>query len=218
MADQDSSTMTRREREREQHRQEILEAAEAIFSEKGISGTTIEDIARRADFAVGSIYNFFTGKDDLIHQVFLRLATSRSVEIEAAVLPIQNKPVEALKVLTGLWVSHHAKHGAFLRVAFVSNMASGKAPGCLTQDADVMAQLKRYESAGCTFFKSGSDAGCFQKLNPMHLMLVFEGICRSFLFSWERTHDTRPKEKLAEELFEAIHAAITGRLVEKKTK
>ena len=45
MDDDDKKTMTRREREREQHRQEILDAAEAIFTERGITGVTIEDIA-----------------------------------------------------------------------------------------------------------------------------------------------------------------------------
>ena len=215
MPEPEKTNLSRREREREQHRQEILDAAEAMFSSKGIAEVTIEDVAKKADFAVGSIYNFFGGKEDLVHQVMLRLATWRVDEIESSVLLIQDKPVEALKMLTHLWFSHHTKHGAFLRVVFHSNLLSGKRPGEPCENPDMRLQMKRYETAICKFFESGVKAGVFQKLDPQHLMLMFEGICRSFLFASRWTHDTRPKQELEDELFAAVHAAITGHLFER---
>jgi len=218
MPENKSTRMTRRERERELHRQEILDAAEEIFSVKGIAGSTVEDVAKKADFAVGSIYNFFSGKEDLINQVFMRLAKSRIAEIEDTVIPIMDKPVVALRALTELWVSHHARHGAFLRMAFVSRMAEGKCPGGPHEDSEMRKQMEIYEMAGSRFFEAGIKTGAFQKMNPSHLMLIFEGICRSFLFSWERKHDTRPKTELTEELFIAVHAAVTGKLPDRKTK
>lgn len=218
MTDNKSTRLTRRERERELHRQEILDAAEEIFSIKGIAGSTIEDVAKKADFAVGSIYNFFSGKEDLTNQVFMRLAKSRIAEIEETVIPIMDKPVVALRVLTELWISHHARHGAFLRMAFVSRMAEGKGPWGPHEDSEMRQQLELYEVAGSRFFEAGIQVGAFHKMNPSHLMLIFEGICRSFLFSWERKHDTRPKTELTDELFHAVHTAVTGKLPDKKAK
>lgn len=56
----------RRERERQRHRQEILDAASALLTERGPEGLTMDEVARRAEFAVGSIYRFFGSKEELI--------------------------------------------------------------------------------------------------------------------------------------------------------
>lgn len=57
---------TRRERERQRHRQEILEAARAIVADRGLEHVTVEQVARQAEFAVGSIYRHFASKEELI--------------------------------------------------------------------------------------------------------------------------------------------------------
>jgi AcrR family transcriptional regulator len=44
---------------------QILDAALAIFSEKGYGVATIPDIARKAGLAVGSIYNYYPSKREL---------------------------------------------------------------------------------------------------------------------------------------------------------
>ena len=59
----------RRERERERHRGEILDAAEGVFAEKGFGGGTVEDVAVRAEFSVGTLYNYFGKKDDLYYDM-----------------------------------------------------------------------------------------------------------------------------------------------------
>jgi len=204
-----TQTRSRRARERDRHRHEILDAAEAIFSVKGIAGTTIEDIATRADFAVGTLYNFFSGKDDLIRQVQLRLIKSRTTDIEEQVRPLEHDPIAGLRALTDLWVSHHTRHGTFLKMAFVFRMAESANPGQFPRDDDLHACLGLYEQAGCRFFAAGSLSGVFHPLPSRHLMLIFEGICRAFIFDWERRGETRPSSELARELFAAVHAALT---------
>ncbi|MDX9821946.1 MAG: TetR/AcrR family transcriptional regulator [Syntrophales bacterium] len=55
----------RRKREFEAGRGEILAAAETIFAAKGFHGAAMSEIAAAAGFAVGSLYRFFTGKEEL---------------------------------------------------------------------------------------------------------------------------------------------------------
>ena len=43
----------------------VLEVAEELFAEQGYAETTMEQIARQAGFAVGSLYNLFKSKQDL---------------------------------------------------------------------------------------------------------------------------------------------------------
>ena len=52
-------TLERRERERERRREEILGAAKELFIAKGLSYTTIEDIAKKAELSQGTIYFYF---------------------------------------------------------------------------------------------------------------------------------------------------------------
>ena len=59
-------TMDRRRAAVEETRRRILEATLALHSEKGILGTSWQDIARRADVSVGTVYKHFPSLDELV--------------------------------------------------------------------------------------------------------------------------------------------------------
>ncbi len=50
----------------EERRRQILEAAVRVFAHKGYATATIEDVARAARVAEGTIYNYFRSKEDLL--------------------------------------------------------------------------------------------------------------------------------------------------------
>lgn len=63
--------LSRRERERQRRRQAILEAAQAVFAEKGYENATLDEIANRAEFGKGTLYNYFEGgKEELLFAIF----------------------------------------------------------------------------------------------------------------------------------------------------
>ncbi len=59
-------TMDKRKAAVEETRQRILEATLALHSEKGIFGTSWQDIAKRADVSVGTVYKHFPSLDELV--------------------------------------------------------------------------------------------------------------------------------------------------------
>jgi AcrR family transcriptional regulator len=60
-------TLPRRERERLARRQAMLDAALAVFAEKGFSGATLDEVAERAEFGKGTLYNYFPGgKEEIL--------------------------------------------------------------------------------------------------------------------------------------------------------
>jgi AcrR family transcriptional regulator len=59
-------TMDKRKAAVEETRRRILEATLALHSEKGILGTSWQDIARRADVSVGTVYKHFPSLDELV--------------------------------------------------------------------------------------------------------------------------------------------------------
>ncbi|HQG48484.1 MAG TPA: TetR/AcrR family transcriptional regulator [Sedimentisphaerales bacterium] len=75
---------SRKEREREQHRQEILSAALELFAEKGFHNVSMQEIATAAEFATGTLYNFFPSKEDL----FFELLVSTAEKSLGIILPV----------------------------------------------------------------------------------------------------------------------------------
>jgi AcrR family transcriptional regulator len=59
-------SMDKRRAAVEKTRQRILEATLALHSEKGIFGTSWQDIAQRADVSVGTVYKHFPSLDELV--------------------------------------------------------------------------------------------------------------------------------------------------------
>jgi AcrR family transcriptional regulator len=62
-------TLGKRAEQKEQTRQRILEAAAALYQERGVSQTTLPEVARRADVAPGTVLNHFASVDDLARAV-----------------------------------------------------------------------------------------------------------------------------------------------------
>jgi AcrR family transcriptional regulator len=62
----------RRVKEKEIRRNEIIEAAEAVFFAKGYQNTTMDDIARSAEFSKRTLYVYFNSKEQLYFEIMIR--------------------------------------------------------------------------------------------------------------------------------------------------
>ena len=56
----------RRERKKLQSRKTILAAAVSEFSKRGYRETSVADIMSAADLGIGTFYNYFDSKEDLL--------------------------------------------------------------------------------------------------------------------------------------------------------
>lgn len=71
MSSSSDPSLSRRERERRMRRHAMRDAARAVFAEKGYADATLDEIAERAEFGKGTIYNYFEdGKEGLLFAVF----------------------------------------------------------------------------------------------------------------------------------------------------
>ncbi len=62
----------RKERERQQRIDLILDAAEEVFMDKGLKNATIEEIAQKAELSKGTIYLYFKSKEMIFAGIELR--------------------------------------------------------------------------------------------------------------------------------------------------
>ncbi len=63
--------MSRKERERQARENEILSVAEQLFISKGFENTTMDEIAKAAEFTKRTVYQYFTSKENLFYAVIL---------------------------------------------------------------------------------------------------------------------------------------------------
>lgn len=62
----------RKEKERLVRKNTIISAAEKVFEQKGFEGSTMDDIAKEAEFTKKTIYSYFTSKEGLYYEIMLK--------------------------------------------------------------------------------------------------------------------------------------------------
>ncbi len=62
----------RKEREKEHRREEIIDAAQKIFFQKGLIVATMDEIAEAAELSKGTLYLYYKSKEDLYLAVMAR--------------------------------------------------------------------------------------------------------------------------------------------------
>jgi AcrR family transcriptional regulator len=91
----------RKEREKERRREEILDAAQRVFVEKGLITATVDDIAIAAELSKGTLYLYFESKEDIYIALMmrgLRLLYSmfnNIISVETSVVKILHRMEEA---------------------------------------------------------------------------------------------------------------------------
>lgn len=160
-----TDTLTRGERTRHA----ILEAAHALFLENGYGGTSMRQIAQRAGgIAVGGIYNHFSSKQDILHQLIAMQSPAPS--LVAAIEEAQGETgpdmlADALKRLSAIAVEHID----FIQLAYIDLQRFDGA--AMT---DMMGELL---PAVMRFAGRVADAGGLRPdLNPFVMMRVLSAL------------------------------------------
>jgi AcrR family transcriptional regulator len=84
----------------EERPRQIIEAALAIFGDRGLAAARLEDIAKRAGLSKGTIYLYFPNKEELFREVIRSTVVSRIAEREQAFLNASGSAVEVLTEYT----------------------------------------------------------------------------------------------------------------------
>lgn len=99
-----------RERKKEQRERRILDAALDLFRNKGFADTSIEQIAERAEVGVGTLYNYFHSKNELLVAMIAR-ATDDIIEEGASVTAKPPaRPVDGVARLLDVYSKHFAAY------------------------------------------------------------------------------------------------------------
>ena len=114
-------SMDRRKAAVEQTRQRILEATLALHSEKGIFGTSWQDIAKRADVSVGTVYKHFPSIDELVPacgELMYAITRPPSLEDAPRIFAGAQSLEERLKRLTAELFAFYERGAGYIETDF----------------------------------------------------------------------------------------------------
>jgi len=111
------SIQTRRARQRQNLRQEILDAARDIFVKEGYNGLSMRRIAEKIDYSPTAIYLHFEDKDDLVFSLCEETFSRLVGELEA--LGPESDPLTRLKLGLRRYVDFGLKNPQHYLATFV---------------------------------------------------------------------------------------------------
>ena len=115
------ATLSRKEREFFRHKQEIMDVALDLFSEKGFHNVTMNEIAKRSEFAVGTLYKFFTNKEDLYRELLNeKISEFHGILVEALERP--GSEMEKLRAWIEEKIQIFKDHTNIVRLYFTETM------------------------------------------------------------------------------------------------
>ncbi len=108
---------TRKQREKEEMRHLILEAAKKIFLEKGYEHASIRNIAEAIDYSPGTIYLYFKEKDEIFHA--LHQEGFRKLVEYMSPLQFVTDPFERLKAMGSVYIDFAMNNKDFYDLMFI---------------------------------------------------------------------------------------------------
>jgi TetR/AcrR family transcriptional regulator len=159
-------------------RMQILDAAEEAFARKGFHETTVAEIATIAEFSVGGVYGFFTDKDDLFAQVWMRRGAQFLEGMRAAIAGAGTAR-ERLHELADFEIGFFRAHAHFGRLFL---RASGPTFGAIESKID-QAVVDNYVDAmnlQANLFREGQAAGGLRAGDPEVLAVLLSGLVSAY--------------------------------------
>lgn len=108
----------RRAREKEARRQSILDAAAAVFLDRGISATTMDQIAERAELSKAAVYLYFSSKEELCLALLVHASRPLNDTLEAARDPAAPLFEQLLQLIRAYYAFYRQRPDYF-RLIFV---------------------------------------------------------------------------------------------------
>ena len=194
--------LSRKEREYQARREEILKAAERIFAQNGFHNSTVAEIAKESEFAIGTIYQFFKNKEELYYTMMIEkfdlLYTTLQKEIGK-----NKKCLEKIACLVEVVLSFIEKNVDFFKIftwelnVLRLNMENKLKERLITKHFDYIRLISNV-------IKEGLQEGMFKEGSADDLSSALVGMVNIFAFNWilNRQQDSlRAKAPVIVDLF-----------------
>lgn len=157
---------------REENRRRILDAARQVFFEQGFEAANLDDVARIAGLAKGTIYRYFENKAELYVAVLARNADVFVERMQKTVDPAL-RPEEQIRRTGSFYFHHYSENPEYFRIfwAIENQRMIGEVPGPVV--AAVTDVWKRCLGILADEIRHGIEAGVFRPCDPWEIANIF---------------------------------------------
>lgn len=176
-----TTPLSRKEREREQHRKEIMDAAMRLFAEHGYHSVSMQEIASEAEFATGTLYKFFSSKRELFREIMIGVVEDISSELR----PVFQSDADPLTIIGTFFQVRRAafrKRYEYIKLYNIVGNGFGSS-GDDVVDAMIAERQKMAEKNLIIQFTRGIESGLFKPVNVEVLARLFLDFCQTIVRS-----------------------------------
>jgi AcrR family transcriptional regulator len=145
----------------------ILEAALALFVERGFHGTSVPSVAERAGVAAGTIYHYFASKEALVNALYKHWKTEIASRVIGS-FPVDRPPREQFRTIWERMADFALAHP--LELAFLALHHHGS-----YLDDDSRRIENRTIDFGVEMIRKAQAAEAIKPLDPKMLMELVNG-------------------------------------------
>lgn len=196
----------RRDRQKQERERRILSAARRLFDRNGYVNTSMEKVAARAGLAVGTLYNYFSSKDQLLVAIS-QVDTEHLLKIGERILADPpDDPVEAIAALTDVMVQGiTAGERRLWRELFVASIAAPDTLGARLFALDMRLIVQLTTMLDLLKSRGSIDA----TVDTSRAAGLFYGICLTWTIAFA-TRDDLTIETMRSEISESVRITIQG--------
>jgi TetR/AcrR family transcriptional regulator len=176
------SIQDRKEREKQARREEILLAAEELFSCRDFHEVTIDQIAAKAELSKGAVYLHFRTKEELFFSLIREEAMVLLDRLRTA-MKGEGPFVERLTNLVRQYFSFFEEHRAFFKLMHSEKSRTGAnmAKKFHREMRGIFAEFMDFYSE---VMEIGKTEGVLRDLTTMYLVHSLHGLLDSLVFHW----------------------------------
>lgn len=115
--DRSTVTASRREREKAQRREDILQAAREVFFERGIHHATVDEVAEQAEVSKGTVYLYFDTKETILAHLLLEGLEKLVADLEVAFAPDDSYPApDRIRRLSSAYLKFYQTYPSYFNL------------------------------------------------------------------------------------------------------
>jgi AcrR family transcriptional regulator len=134
-----SPRVARRERRRERSREEIVDATRRVLARDGLSGTTLDAVAREVGLTKAALYYYYPSKDALLFDAVYDILERQATAISAAVDETADGPAALRAIIRETMRAYEGRLDDF-RAAYLHAQVAG--PGSVAITAEQLAKIR----------------------------------------------------------------------------
>lgn len=195
-------TLSRKERDQQLRREDILNAAEHLFAQKGFHHTTMEDIAHAAEYGTGTIYLYFKTKDDLYEALLERKIGEYVAFVQERVNQAPD-PLGKIRALVYAKLEYFDRHKEFFRIYLMErSTVDSTLRRCVTKRREKM--YYEHQAFVSDMLAKAMKVGAIRKTDPAKLATVLTGAINPLLSEWIKNRSKDPVEDIGDFVMDVL--------------